>query len=450
MNFEKAIVVSIVFHIVFLAAIPHLYQAPALDTPEEKKISLVVLRTPRPSPKPEPAKGTPKTAVKKSRNQKKKRIKPSSPQKQKISAPLQEKAVNLAKPLLPPMPDMVVSSEKREMLSAGEKRTLPEAENLYAKRQLDPLISTDQEKNEASVLSLQKVNKGRNDLLIPASALKEIMSESPAKPTSESLPVSVRRSNLPVRATRRSSGSTLDFPEHSNEGDNQTGAEQLVSGGKPDIPPAFPSGRALEKGVLPAGKKQTYDRMTVSRTQRTAGIEHLLTEIEDQEQNARKTGSSLPGKAGGILSHPLPKVDELYSRNSPDESLPELSITNGERSSGAMSQGVKGRVQVDPGEVEFARKTITTRPRLLHWVAPSYPEWAERMGKEGKVRLQLEVSKTGKVENVSVVENTAGEVLATAARESAYRWKFEPVFIDGVPVDVVVYKTIYFILEHGK
>ena len=68
-------------------------------------------------------------------------------------------------------------------------------------------------------------------------------------------------------------------------------------------------------------------------------------------------------------------------------------------------------------------------------VAPVYPSRALSRGLEGYVIVQFTVTQTGAVKDVFVVESTSS-LFERAAVEAAYKFKYKPRVIDGVPVEV--------------
>jgi len=95
-----------------------------------------------------------------------------------------------------------------------------------------------------------------------------------------------------------------------------------------------------------------------------------------------------------------------------------------------------GGLREDPGEFE---------KRLVYHPPPSYPELARRAGIEGVVKLQVVVTKDGRVELQKVLEGAP--VLADAASETVNRWRAKPVWVDGKEIDVISTVTFNFQLH---
>jgi TonB family protein len=83
--------------------------------------------------------------------------------------------------------------------------------------------------------------------------------------------------------------------------------------------------------------------------------------------------------------------------------------------------------------------------RLLHSVAPDYPEIARQAGVEGNVTLRVVIGRDGAVVDVAPV---SGEpVLTRAAMEAVERWRYSPEMVGGRPIGVVTTVTLAFRLR---
>jgi TonB family protein len=83
--------------------------------------------------------------------------------------------------------------------------------------------------------------------------------------------------------------------------------------------------------------------------------------------------------------------------------------------------------------------------RLVHCPKPSYPELARRAGVEGIVKLQVRVTKDGRVEVQKLLEGAP--VLADAAMDAVKGWRAKPVWMDGKQVDIISTVTFNFQLH---
>jgi len=87
-------------------------------------------------------------------------------------------------------------------------------------------------------------------------------------------------------------------------------------------------------------------------------------------------------------------------------------------------------------DADLFQKRITYAPR------PGYPEAARRAGVEGIVRLQVALTKDGRVEVQKILEGEPA--LADAAVASVKQWRGNPVALNGRKVDVISTVTFNF------
>jgi TonB family protein len=83
--------------------------------------------------------------------------------------------------------------------------------------------------------------------------------------------------------------------------------------------------------------------------------------------------------------------------------------------------------------------------RLIHSVAPEYPEIARQAGVEGDVTLRVVIGKDGAVEDVVPISGES--VLARAATEAIEQWRYSPELLGGRPIGVVTTVTLAFRLR---
>jgi TonB family protein len=85
-------------------------------------------------------------------------------------------------------------------------------------------------------------------------------------------------------------------------------------------------------------------------------------------------------------------------------------------------------------------------PAFAYYEEPEYPVRARRLGKEGKVALELTIDEKGKVVKVDVVEATDQMFVVTSV-SAAKRWRFKPAKKDSVPVACRAPVTIPFRMQ---
>jgi TonB family protein len=78
-------------------------------------------------------------------------------------------------------------------------------------------------------------------------------------------------------------------------------------------------------------------------------------------------------------------------------------------------------------------------------VDPVYPPLARQARIQGTVILQAIISKTGDVENISLI--SGHPMLAPAAVEAVKQWKYKPYLLNGEPVEVETQVQVNFVLS---
>lgn len=133
---------------------------------------------------------------------------------------------------------------------------------------------------------------------------------------------------------------------------------------------------------------------------------------------------------------PRPQLD-LHS--APQPALPQLDmamnldipLSFGE----GPTLGPVAAAQLDSGFVPLSRQP------------PEYPYKATRRGIEGWVRVAFDVTETGDVENVEVIESDPPGVFDIAASRAVSRWRFKPRIIDGQAVSGKASQVVEFKLD---
>ncbi len=67
-------------------------------------------------------------------------------------------------------------------------------------------------------------------------------------------------------------------------------------------------------------------------------------------------------------------------------------------------------------------------------IEPQYPQKAARSGKEGWVKLLIDINTVGGVENVSIVSSKPPRIFNQAAKRALLKWKYKPKIVDGKAV----------------
>ena len=85
-----------------------------------------------------------------------------------------------------------------------------------------------------------------------------------------------------------------------------------------------------------------------------------------------------------------------------------------------------------------------TQGLLIRRVQPTYPPLARQARIQGTVILQAQISKTGDIENLTLV--SGHPMLAPAAIDAVKQWKYRPYILNGEPVEVDTQVTVNFAL----
>lgn len=88
------------------------------------------------------------------------------------------------------------------------------------------------------------------------------------------------------------------------------------------------------------------------------------------------------------------------------------------------------------------------QPRILKIVEPKYPPEARRGRIEGVVVIEATVTEQGSVEKMKVISGPP--LLAQAAADAVQQWKYEPTYLNGEPVAVILTAKVTFQLSAGR
>jgi TonB family protein len=86
-------------------------------------------------------------------------------------------------------------------------------------------------------------------------------------------------------------------------------------------------------------------------------------------------------------------------------------------------------------------------PQSIFNFPPVYPEQARREGRQGTVRLRLQIDAAGRVTLVEIARSSGHPILDGAAQRAVSTWRFEPAVRGGQPVAVTVTLPVRFVLE---
>jgi TonB family protein len=153
----------------------------------------------------------------------------------------------------------------------------------------------------------------------------------------------------------------------------------------------------------------------------------LIREQMDRLNNRLAETGFAPVSFGGGLALPSPQEGPAQTEGKTD--WLEGWLAN-------LEVAFTGGLREDPDDFQ---KRLTSAPR------PSYPALAQRAGLQGFVKLQVRVTKDGRVEVQKLLEGEPA--LADAAIAAVKQWRAKPAWINGKPVEVISTVTFNFQLH---
>ncbi|MDE0093439.1 MAG: energy transducer TonB [Gammaproteobacteria bacterium] len=135
-----------------------------------------------------------------------------------------------------------------------------------------------------------------------------------------------------------------------------------------------------------------------------------------------------------------PDIDEMP----PDLPEPDLSLDDG----GSIGIPIDVVSDVGPVEADPGGYTSDGEYEPIFKVQPIYPRRALQLELEGWVVVEFDVTETGNVENVVVVDADPKGVFDSAARKAAEKFRYRPKVVNEKPIRVTgVRNRIIFELE---
>jgi len=118
---------------------------------------------------------------------------------------------------------------------------------------------------------------------------------------------------------------------------------------------------------------------------------------------------------------------------------------------GGVPEGVVGSLVGDlppaapPASPRIVRVSSYAAPRLVHKVAPTYPDLALRARVSGIVAIEAQVDTRGGVTTVRVI--SGHPLLEEAAVEAVRQWRYQPLLLSGEPAAFIVTVSVSFTLS---
>ena len=87
------------------------------------------------------------------------------------------------------------------------------------------------------------------------------------------------------------------------------------------------------------------------------------------------------------------------------------------------------------------------KAQLVRHVNPIYPPSARSEGVEGTVLLEAVIDKEGRPSGLKAVNSMVDPRLIEAAMEAVKQWRYNPVLLNGRPVEIVTTISVAFQLS---
>jgi protein TonB len=186
-----------------------------------------------------------------------------------------------------------------------------------------------------------------------------------------------------------------------------------------------------------SGPKITGQRQAVKQP----GPERAEPETPAREAMVEQSTTALPPESGpaAVSTGEISMMSDVSASAGSGSTQGSGRGLPGPLSSGGPA--LQGTGQGD--EMEFGQGT---GPGFLHREMPTYPTFARKMGKEGRVLLRLTIDEKGKLLSAEVMED-AGYGFADAALEAVRQSRFRPAIRDGKAVKSRALLPVRFVLR---
>jgi len=177
--------------------------------------------------------------------------------------------------------------------------------------------------------------------------------------------------------------------------------------------------------------------------------------------------SPLPA-SGRHLAHPSnfnheelmspPRIPDTIARldEQPISSSPDVSDLGVVGAKGVRARGVLGSPNISveaplpppvPAPIHPIRLSHWAEANLIYRVQPVYPPIARAARAQGSVELRATISKTGLIENLTLI--SGHPTLSQSAIEAVRQWRYRPYLLNGEAVEVETEVTVNFVLSEN-
>ncbi|MFK8030497.1 MAG: TonB family protein [Gammaproteobacteria bacterium] len=189
--------------------------------------------------------------------------------------------------------------------------------------------------------------------------------------------------------------------------------------------------RKSESGRLPG---TSTERENHSSAGKNAGVI-----AESTVENSTSKAQLLEDRADSSrIAYDMTEISTLYAPVTRHTGMPALSFTQSDSSAAASEQTKTAQLNLP--------ETLTGG-ELIHSVTPRYPVRARSRGFVDKVIVSIRIDSTGKVDEVSVVNQDSRPMFQRAVVRAVSKWKFEPLLRNGEAVEQILEQSFNFQLQ---
>lgn len=161
--------------------------------------------------------------------------------------------------------------------------------------------------------------------------------------------------------------------------------------------------------------------------------------------------SQLPMFAPKPKPKPLPQPRLVSPRPEPQSDVAETPATIGDDHLAVAPPPEQKSVVVEPALESVVITPLVNLSELAvicpHRITPIYPQQARRMGRQGRVMLQVFLDSDGRVVQAVVQQSSGVIALDEAALEAVQQWQCNPATHNGQPVSAVALQPFNFTLK---
>jgi TonB family protein len=182
----------------------------------------------------------------------------------------------------------------------------------------------------------------------------------------------------------------------------------------------------LNGGGAPLKLRTTTGKIRLQFLENDTALHQSL--LRDQVERLKRSGIE-PASYATTVS--LPPPGKPVAQDNPDLRTDWL-----ERWINSLEVALNGGLRDDPEEFQ---KRLTYSPK------PAYPSVAQRAGVQGYVKLQVRITKDGRVEVLKLLDGDPE--LSDASITAVKQWRGKPMILNGQPVEVISVVTFNFQLH---